>query len=282
MILDLDPGFHPIQGTSIAFQSFVFSGGEPHTKITEDFSPGKDIVVTHRINSFNDMGLLLVAIDALKRFRPSTISVFIPYFPAARQDRIMVPGEALTVKVYADLLNALNLHKVTVLDPHSEVTPALLNECEVLTNYGFVAQVLKQLPEDTLLISPDGGALKKVYGLAAHLGGLPVIECSKTRNTKTGALSGFKVYAEHLEGKNCLVVDDICDGGGTFIGLAEQLKAKGAKNLYLAVTHGIFSKGVQALSDSYQHVFCTDSVRHISEEKLTQIPIHSFIKTQKI
>jgi len=67
-----------------------------------------------------------------------TINLFIPYFPAARQDRVMIQGEPLSVKVYADIINNANVNKVTVYDAHSEVTSAVLNNCKVITNHKFI------------------------------------------------------------------------------------------------------------------------------------------------
>ena len=203
------------------------------------------------------------------------IDLFIPYFPAARQDRLMVSGEPLSVKVYSDIINSLQLNKVTVFDPHSEVTPALLNNCEVMSNHLFIKKVLAAISSNVKLISPDGGALKKIYKTSAYLGGVEVVECSKSRNVKTGRLSGFKVYHDDLDGSPCLIVDDICDGGATFIGLAEALKKKNAGDLYLAVSHGIFSKGFEELTTSFKIVFTTDSFRYIKGVKgLEQIKLN--------
>jgi len=273
MILNLDPSFSPVPGTAISFNAFTFYGGEPHIKINPDFDLTQKVTVTHRINSFNDLGLLCVAVDALKHMGISEIEAFIPYFPAARQDRLMISGEPLTVKVYSDIINSMNLRKVMVFDPHSEVTPALLNNCEVIPNYHFISQIIEQLGENVKLISPDGGALKKIYKVSEFLGGLEVVECSKNRDVKTGKLSGFKVYEEDLNGADCLIVDDICDGGGTFIGLAEELKRKNAGNLYLAVSHGIFSKGTEELQKHFTKIYTTNSFRDIEADKIELIKI---------
>lgn len=266
MILNLDQNFRPFSDKKeIEFQSFIFSGGEPHIKIKPDFDVSETVTITHRINSFNDFGLLLLAVDALKRMDVKLINVFIPYFPAARQDRVMIAGEPLSVKVYADILNSLKLNKITVFDAHSEVTSALLDNCEVMPNHEFIAQVLKKIGNDVKLISPDGGALKKIYKVSEYLGGIDVVECSKSRDVKTGKLSGFKVYDDNLQGMDCLIVDDICDGGGTFIGLAEELKKKNAGKLYLAVSHGIFNKGFESMK-AFEKIFTTDSFREFDEE----------------
>lgn len=264
MILNLDPDFNPLENAAkISFESFIFPGGEPHIKITSDIPPGASITITHRARSFQDIGLIMMATDALRRMGAAKISLFLPYFPAARQDRIMVPGEPLSVKVYADLINALQFQQVTVFDPHSEVTPALLDHCKVVHNHAFIREVCADIGEALCLVSPDGGALKKIYQLSTSLDGIEVVECGKSRDVKTGKLKNFKVYADDLGGKNCLIVDDICDGGGTFVGLAEALKQKNAGKLFLAVSHGIFSKGTEALLPHFDKIYSTDSVHSI-------------------
>ncbi len=255
--LNLDTEFAPF-GKSIDFESFVFKGGEPHIKILEELMSEDEVTITIRIRSFNDVGMLLIATDALRRMEVENIHLVLPYFPAARQDRVMVVGESLSVKVYADIINAQNYKSITILDAHSEVAPALLNRVENISNHNFVTACL-QNEKDYVLISPDGGALKKIYKLSQFLNGVPVVECSKIRDVKTGRLSGFKVYAEDLEGKTCVIVDDICDGGGTFLGLAKELKEKKCGKLMLIVTHGIFSKGLGKLTEIFDEVFSTNS-----------------------
>jgi ribose-phosphate pyrophosphokinase len=276
MLLNLDKTFNPFSsGKEIQFEYFIFSGGEPHIKIKSDFNVNETVNISHRLTSFNDLGLLCIAVDALRRMNVKTINAFIPYFPAARQDRVMIPGEPLSVKVYADILNSLSFNKLSVFDPHSEVTPALLNNCEVISNNIFIAKVLKQIGNNIKLISPDGGALKKIYKVSEYLGGIEVVECSKSRDVKTGKLSGFKVYSDDLEGKDCMIVDDICDGGGTFIGLAQELKRKNSGNLYLAVSHGIFNNGFEELEKCFTKIFTTNSFKDLKHDSIIQININN-------
>ena len=279
MVLHLDQQFKPLQGEEISFESFVFNGGEPHIRIGEikDLSL---VQVTHRINSFNDLGLLCIAVDALKRMKVEKIQVFIPYFPAARQDRVMVSGESLTVKVYATIINGMGVDSVTVFDPHSEVTPAVLDNCITIQNYEFIEKVLPLIPTDIILVSPDAGASKKIFKLATQLGINNVLECGKKRDVTTGALSGFSVPADDLQGKPCLIVDDICDGGGTFLGLGAELKKKNAGELFLAVSHGIFSKGFEELSAMYTQVFTTDSVQTIENSRVHQINLIKLLSNE--
>lgn len=294
--LNLSEGFNPYNANDLLnFESFTFSGGEPHIKILieegVDLYHVKQITITHRINSFNDLGLLCVAVDALRRLSfNGELRLFIPYFLGARQDRVCNKGEALTVKVVADIINSLNFNFVAILDPHSDVTPALINNCLVTKNYGFVQLCLFDLvgesvnngnslenwAKNLLLISPDAGANKKVLELSKNLYHIPIIKCDKTRELKTGKLTGFEVYADDLQGKDCVIVDDICDGGGTFIGLAKELKNKNAGKLYLVVTHGIFSKGLTELLQCFDKIYFTDSIKTYDESlppQLKQIKI---------
>lgn len=278
MILNLDKEFTPLNNSnSIEYEFFTFSGGEPHIKITSDLKTTEEVTITIRVQSFNDIGKLLVATNALRNSGVKKLQLVLPYFPAARQDRLMVSGEALSVKVYAEIINSQNYQSVTVLDPHSEVTPALLNNCKVINNHKFIELVTNRLSKDLVLISPDGGALKKIYKVASYLQDYEVVECSKSRNVKTGKLSGFKVYTDDLKGKDCLLVDDICDGGGTFLGLAQELKAKNAGNLYLAVSHGIFSKGFEELKKHFTQVFTTDSFKNFDKTDCTQIKLAEIV-----
>jgi ribose-phosphate pyrophosphokinase len=274
--LNLDNQFQPFE-KSIAFTAFVFNGGEPHIKIETDLTNVDEITITTRIKSFNDMGLLLIAVDALRRMRVKTINLFLPYFPGARQDRLMVAGESLTVKVYANLINELQLNRITIFDPHSEVTPALLENVAVVTNNSLVKYATEDL-EDFYLVAPDGGALKKIYKTAQYLGGVPVVECGKTRDVSTGKLSGFKVYHEDLKGKTCVVTDDICDGGGTFLGLATELKKHNAGKLLLVVSHGIFSKGSTELAKVYDTIICTDSFNTLDDSTIKQLTLKTILK----
>jgi len=285
--LNLSPDFDPFfQGSdTIEFKKFTFSGGEPHIKIDPYAIDNlvDCVSISHRINSFNDLGEVAVTVDALRRIEPDLkLHLVIPYFPGARQDRIMVDGEPFTVKVYADIINAMKLDEVTILDPHSEVTPALLNNVTAVDNHRFVLEVLKQLypqrdAKTPILISPDAGANKKVLKLAKYLSYynvIDVVKCDKTRDVRTGEITNFEVYADDLGGRDCIIVDDICDGGGTFIGLAKKLKEKNCGKLYLAVTHGIFSNGFKVLNEVFDGIFTTDSIKNYDESFLEAHQYH--------
>jgi ribose-phosphate pyrophosphokinase len=176
------------------------------------------------------------------------IELHVSYLLAARMDRVMLDGEPFSLKVIAAILNQANFKKIKVFDPHSEVSTALIERSYAVTNHLFVKDVLHEYAsshsgETFFLVSPDAGALKKIHKLAQSLGIENVIECMKERDVKTGALTNFKAMIGDLGGQTCFIVDDICDGGGTFAGTAKMLKEKGAGKVHLIVSHGIFSKG---------------------------------------
>lgn len=279
-LLNLSQDFKLPEAAAIAFQAFTFNGGEPHIKLLLEtpVDPTEEVLIAQRICCSNDMMLLLLATDAVKRAGWKRVSAFIPYFPAARQDRVMVPGEPLSVKVYAQLLNTQGYERVLVFDPHSDVAPALLDGASVFTNEPFVRRVWSALgAADACLVAPDAGAFKKVHALATKLGIHDVVSCEKTRDVRTGKLAGFRVHSEGLEGRHCLIVDDICDGGGTFLGIAQALRDKGAARVSLAVSHGIFSDGLDKFDGLLEGIYTTDSFRNLYHRAVHQVGLATLL-----
>lgn len=277
--LNLSEGYDPcgkhMSKHKLGTDKFTFSGGEKMIKIRMNpLLVGQDVitkvVVSSRLQNSDDFMMLCTAMSALRHnMKVKDIVLIIPYFPGARMDRTMHYGEPFSAKMYAEIVNSWGCSKVIVHDPHSDVTSALVNNIEVVDNHQFIREVRYDILgtdrsiSDILYISPDAGSGKKIFGLMRDLdpnGICDIIKCDKHRDTKTGNIEEFEVYANDLDGKDCLIVDDICDGGGTFIGLAQELKKAGAGDLYLAVTHGIFSKGFYGgLAENFKLCYCTDS-----------------------
>lgn len=297
--LNLTKGFDPFgvndtekvkYDKTVSFESFFFNGGEPHIKLKGSktqgtWGVGEELTITTRLNSMNDVGLLMVAVDAVKNtLYKGQLHLFTPYLPGARQDRLMVGGEPLTVKVYANIINSMNFDSVTIFDPHSDVAPALIENSSVVDNHKFVnhciVDIHSEIGEHPLrIISPDAGSNKKIDKLMISLSKswrLPLTKCDKHRQQSTGKLFGFEVYAEDLNGVDCVIVDDICDAGGTFMGLAEELKNKNAGDIYLIISHGIFSAGLKNLSRYFKKIYTTDSWRtEFDWEQKEREPIES-------
>lgn len=241
-----------------------FAGGECHVKFLTTFHEDDKVRINTRLNSSDDILNLCLAVDALRNMYVGYIEVFIPYIPYARQDRVMVAGEPLSVKVFAGILNSLNLNKVIVFDAHSDVSVALITNCRNIANYAMVSHFLTELKlTDFTLVSPDLGAYKKIDKLAAHIGYKGQIATGiKIRDLSTGQIVKSDVNTDDLNGKACVVVDDICDGGRTFIELASALKTKNAGDLYFIASHGIFShNALERLKEAgYKHVCSSNSI----------------------
>lgn len=250
-------------------KTFEFSSGcEPHVKLNMDAINSIDwcnrpieVKLKCKIRNCNDIFKILLATDALKRIGVKYIDLFIPYVPFARQDRVMVDGEPLSIKVFADIINAQNYNSVTFFDAHSDVTPALINNSINRSNSALVKQAISYYKSDNyLIVSPDSGAFKKIYALCERIGYTDhIVLCNKHRNVTNGQIDGIICDTDDFEGKELFIVDDICDGGGTFVLLAEELRKRNCGRINLIVTHGIFSKGIEALHN-IDHVFTSDSI----------------------
>lgn len=272
----------------VSFKTFKFPGGEINVQLNNTYiSPNYKIQIIQHICNSDDLMELLLATNALRKMFVKDISVVIPYVPYARQDRVMVAGEALSIEVFADIINAQNYSMVTILDPHSSVTPALIKNVNIIENKKFVLncfenlhgdmkffKLLNQTKDNIFIVSPDAGALKKVENCVKvliennYIGSNPIIIGSKTRDVTNGKILGTTINIDKIPPNNtCVIIDDICDGGRTFIELAKVLKEHGAENVCLLTTHGIFSKGVEVLYEDINVVMTTDSFREVEEEK---------------
>jgi len=237
-----------------AYDTWIFPGGEINVRVVvaEPRSHIKAI-----IRNSEDIIRLLLLCDALKRANSKITILSIPYFPYARQDRVCNTGESLSVKVMADLINSIGAECVRLTDPHSDVLPALINNCEIMD---IKAYGLLDVIGDKLIVCPDAGAEKRILKLKR-----PYVMATKVRDVATGDILETKLYGD-VNGRDCIIVDDICDGGRTFIELAKVLRKAGAKNIDLYVTHGIFSKGLSVFEGILDNIYHYNYVTGVVEK----------------
>jgi ribose-phosphate pyrophosphokinase len=191
-----------------------------------------------------------------------------PYIPYARQDRVCNDGEAFSVRAFARIINALQFSSVVVWDAHSDVSVALLERCINVPRYQLMVSnpdIANWINKSQLdgwpmyLVSPDAGAVKKSYDTAKAFPQFKgIIFAEKVRDTATGKIlkTVIRDVPDDINQANLLIADDICDGGRTFIELAKEIKrlhAPGQLNLY--VTHGIFSAGMEVLTEHFDNVW---------------------------
>jgi len=214
------------------------------------------------------------------------IELHFPVFPYQREDKAYKEFEGTAneivhnpLKNFCKLLdNSLPYTNFVTYDLHSDVPKFYLPRLKNITQSEIWGDILypqlaqKLFAEDNVgasrpvIVAPDAGAIKKVEALSDKLAkkSIPLIKEGyiqglKVRDPSTGALSGFKAYGD-IAGNDCLIFDDLCDGGGTFLGLAKELRDQGARDLHLVVTHGYFSKGLEDLASVFKTIHTTDTV----------------------
>ena len=252
-----------VNGTVISKNTFKFPGGELGVSLKNVEGPTTSVEVEALLLNSDDimeLALITSAIREALSYGKIPMELRLLYFPYGRQDRVCNEGEAHGVKVMAGIINLLGYDRVGILDPHSDAVIAAVNNSYPIEQHLPAADALEDLvrKQHYELVCPDAGAEKKINRLAKELGawGLtpPVHYASKKRNLATGEITATEIDGDFTD-KDLILVDDICDGGRTFIELAKVLRAKGARKLVLYVTHGIFSKGMDELKEYFDHVY---------------------------
>lgn len=171
------------------------------------------------------------------------------YLPYARQDKTVGNNNSFALRSFAKIINSLGFDLVSCIDVHS-TTAHLINNLQNITPIRKIVNLIKTVSADAI-VYPDAGASKKYRDEIDFC----FIEGEKIRDQQTGRITSYKLNSEIVPNK-ILIVDDICDGGATFILLANELKKYGAKEISLYVTHGVFSKGIEVLKTAgIQRIF---------------------------
>jgi len=226
--------------------------------VVEDIVERSHWRIVSRFSSYTDLFVILAVNQVLRSKGAARVELYAPYILAARSDRAFKPNQSFDLKIVTDIINSARFDRVQMLDPHSDVLPAMIDAAVPITAFdGFISW----LPNPTYfwqnktLVSPDAGAYKKVAKLAEQLN-LPLIPGMKIR-----LQDGFPEtqFFGDVKGKDIVIVDDICDGGRTFIELGAKIKALGSKTITLIVTHGIFSKGL--ILENIDQIYTSNSYR---------------------
>ena len=235
------------------------------------------VSITSRLNSFKDLEIIIAANQALREFSyVENVKLNVPYFLGARSDRKFEAGTSNYLKtVICPIINAQNFSRVTVLDPHSDVLEACLNNYHKHNNHRLVKDALTKIDNKDgaqsriCLVSPDAGAYKKIFDVAKEFKIDNIITASKVRDIKTGKIlrTDIPTLDQHNDIKY-VIIDDICDGGRTFIELAKAIKgSRPTAKVYLIVTHGIFSAGFKELSQYFEGIYTTNSYRDVVDNE---------------
>ncbi len=232
--------------------------------IKQEAPEGEDVKISWFYENDRETVALIYLANHLKANRCENMHLYMPYIPNARQDRVKSGEDVFTLKYFAGIINSLGFKTVTVLDPHSSVSEALINNIVIEKPQKLIEDTIAKIEsvegESPSMFYPDEGAGKRYSGMIS----LPYAFGIKKRDWKTGKILGLDVSGEveSIKGKNILIVDDICSRGGTFYFAAKKLKELGAKNIYLHITHcenSIFD-GELLTSGLIKRVFTTNSI----------------------
>jgi ribose-phosphate pyrophosphokinase len=290
---------------AIPYKISSFPDGQQSISILKDWGTqpkssfdvaGKEpITIRSRMNSFQDLELIICAASALRELGVKIIDLYIPYCLGGRSDRKFAEGGFNYIKnVIAPIINMQKFNSVTILDPHSDVLEACLDNFRKVDNVGLVRWSLadyfarrggifsEQDLDRVKLISPDAGALKKVYNVAENLNYTePIVIAAKHRDMATGQITHTEVpLGETSSSDDFFILDDICDGGRTFTEIAKVIKANVWPNgehhegkIFLIVTHGIFSAGYEELEKYFDMIYTTNSINTHTNPKIQQLNV---------
>jgi ribose-phosphate pyrophosphokinase len=240
------------------------------------------VLIKSRLNSFKDLELIITANQCLREFGIDDVNLYTPYFLGGRSDRKFGEGQTNYLKnVICPIINSQKFNKVVVMDPHSDVLEACLDNFVKIGNFELVEFALDNINDKNItLVSPDAGAFKKIFDVASKFSIENIITATKVRDMKTGNILHTDVPGidQHNDVKY-VIVDDICDGGRTFIEIAKTIhNVRPTAKIYLVVTHGIFSAGFKSLFEYFEGIYCTNSIDDIDEtsfagEKVKQLNI---------
>lgn len=246
-----------------------FADGEILVEIEESVR-GKDVFIVQSTSNpvTENLMEILVLTDALKRASAKEITAVIPYFGYARQDRKAKPRQPITSRLVADLLTVAGVDRVVTVDLHARQIQGFfdipVDEMEALP---LICRYIKNKNiEDLCVVSPDHGGATRARKMSEAL------DCSiaiiDKRRPKPNVAEVMGIIGD-VAGKNCVLIDDMIDTAGTIVAGAQILKEKGAKDVYIACTHGVLSgPAVDRLKDCVaKEVIITDTIA-IPEEKL--------------
>ena len=245
-----------VNGYDMIAKTSTFPGGEEYVSIKQEIPTVLDRVkITPNIRSSREIVQLMLLVEILRKaaHKGTSFILDLQYLPYARQDQVFEAHDSLSIKVFAKLINDMGFDQVLVSDCHSAVGLALLDNVVHISQRKLILEsnlITNFVSSMDVIIAPDAGAAKKAANIANTFN-KPVIQCLKQR--LPGGTISLEVLGD-IVGLKALVLDDICDGGGTFLALGAALGNKQPRELHLLVTHGIFSKGRGVLFPTYDTV----------------------------
>lgn len=249
--------------SDIKFKVIQFPDGEPHI-VLEGIDRKDEMFIICKVANPNDLFILMQVGDILNR-QGIVFSLKISYLMSMRMDRVISYDEAFSLNIVVNIINSMKPTDVVIVEPHSYKATHLIANSIYESGTKYIPN-----SREYIYVYPDAGAKARYHSYLLHKNH---VYCSKVRDANTGKLSGFKIENPEVIDNNpdlpLIVVDDLCDGGGTFAGIATEIrKVDPKRKLCIYVTHMVNPKGITTLSDNYDEVYFTNSYKDWQNEIL--------------
>ncbi|KLO62387.1 MULTISPECIES: ribose-phosphate diphosphokinase [Dermacoccus] len=262
-------------------QAYDFANSETYVRFDESVRGCDAFVIQSHTAPVNQWIMeQLIMVDALKRASAKRITVVAPFYGYARQDKKSRGREPISARLVADMFKTAGANRLMAVDLHTDQIQGFfdgpvdhLQALPVITDY--VAS--KYGNENLAVVSPDAGRIKVAEAWSKRLNGAPLAFIHKTRDVTRPNQSVANRVVGSVEGRTCLLVDDMIDSGGTICHAADALMNDGAASVVIASTHAIFSDpAVQRLNDSVaREVIVTDTLPITPEKKFDKLTVLS-------
>ena len=259
-----------------------FANGEIHCRFSESVRGG-DVFIIQSHSATPDMTIndsimeQLIMVDAARRASAKRITVVCPFFGYARQDRKSEGREPITARLLANLFSAAGVSRMVSVDLHAGQIQGFFDKpVDHLTAMPVLVDYMRTLGDDLVVVSPDTGRVKVAERYASELAAdLAIVHKRRIKSQKNRVEAG-DVLGD-VDGRVCVLIDDMIDTGGTIVGAAEQLADRGAKEVYACTTHGVFSApAIERLENSViKEVAMTNTLPLFGEKNIPKIQLLS-------
>jgi ribose-phosphate pyrophosphokinase len=261
----------------------TFPDGQPHIAGFEvPMNTDESVSLVWRIRNPKELFELLAVANALDSMYVRKFQLTILYLMGARSDRHMQHGDSCDLRVVADIVNLCKFERVRLFDVHSDVALQLIDHASNIHNWLLLKQYTRyeHNTHNSVLILPDAGSVKRAdeYMKNCHVI-TDTVTCTKVRDLATGSIRLRVLEAARCKDRDCVIIDDLCDGGATFVSIAEQLEESNNKpySLTLIVSHGIFSRGFSTLEKYFQRIIVSDSFSNEYDSEIVELVSLPFV-----
>lgn len=262
---------------------FIFPDQERRVRVIDKVLDEKTVIVQSTSTPADQHYMELFFItDALKRSGASSVTAVIPYLGYQRQDHVFREGEAVSLQVIIETLQAVGINKIVTFDLHSAKIPSLFEiEIKDLSALPIFADKIcgTTFLKDIVLVSPDMGGIRRIKILSELLNNVPYATIEKNRDLSTGYIESKKMEGD-VEGKTAIIVDDMISTGKTIDAACKLLKEKGAVDSYVFATHPVFSNEAPEILQSClaRKIFVADSIDIEKKKRFDKLEVLSISK----